>query len=75
MLNGLFTQQIPQIGIMKAIGARSVRIGRLYLTMTLLVALGATLLALPLAILLGRVAVGQFLGFLGIQPTSLAAPW
>jgi putative ABC transport system permease protein len=75
MLNGLFTQQIPQIGIMKAIGARSGRIGRLYLAMTLLVALGATLLALPLAILLGRVAVGQFLGFLGIKPASLAAPW
>jgi putative ABC transport system permease protein len=27
MLNNLFTQQIPQIGIMKAIGARSGRIG------------------------------------------------
>jgi putative ABC transport system permease protein len=75
MLNNLFTQQIPQIGIMKAIGARSVRIGRLYLAMTLLVALGATLLALPLAILLGRVAVGAFLGFLGIQAASKAAPW
>jgi putative ABC transport system permease protein len=75
MLDALFTQQIPQIGIMKAIGARSARIGRLYLAMTLLVALGATLLALGPAILLGRVAVGQFLGFLGIQAGSLAAPW
>jgi putative ABC transport system permease protein len=74
MLNGLFTQQIPQIGIMKAIGARSMRIGRLYLAMTLLVAAAATLLALAPAILLGRVAVGTFLGFLGIQPASLAAP-
>jgi putative ABC transport system permease protein len=75
MLNNLFTQQIPQIGIMKAIGARSARIGRLYLAMTLLVAAAATLLALAPAVLLGRVAVGQFLGFLGIQPGSLAAPW
>jgi putative ABC transport system permease protein len=75
MLNNLFTQQIPQIGIMKAIGARSVRIGRLYLAMTLLVAAAATLLALVPAILLGRVAVGNFLGFLGIQAASLAAPW
>ncbi|MGI8708779.1 MAG: FtsX-like permease family protein [Actinomycetota bacterium] len=74
MLNNLFTQQIPQIGIMKAIGARSARIGRLYLVMTLLVAVGATLLALGPAILLGRVAVGNFLGFLGIEPTSLAPP-
>jgi putative ABC transport system permease protein len=75
MLNNLFTQQIPQIGIMKAIGARSGRIGRLYLAMTLLVALAATLLALVPAILLGRLAVGNFLGFLGIEPVSLAAPW
>jgi len=74
MLNNLFTQQIPQIGIMKAIGARSGHIGRLYLAMTLLVAAAATLLALAPAILLGRVAVGNFLGFLGIEPVSLAAP-
>jgi len=75
MLNNLFSQQIPQIGIMKAIGAGSFRIGRLYLAMTLLVAVAATLLALAPAILLGRVAVGRFLGFLGIEPASLAAPW
>lgn len=75
MLNGLFTQQIPQIGIMKAIGARSGRIGRLYLAMTVLVALAATLLALVPAVLLGRLAAGTFLGFLGIEPASLAAPW
>jgi putative ABC transport system permease protein len=75
MLNNLFTQQIPQIGIMKAIGARSARIGHLYLAMTLLVAVAATLLALAPAILLGRVAAENILGFLGIQPASLAAPW
>jgi putative ABC transport system permease protein len=74
MLNGLFTQQIPQIGIMKAIGVEAGRIGRLYLAMTLLVAATATLLAVGPAILLGRVAVGQFTGFLGIQAAALAAP-
>jgi putative ABC transport system permease protein len=75
MLNNLFTQQIPQIGIMKAIGARSGRIGRLYLAMTLLVAAAATLLALGPAILIGRSGVAAILGFLGIQADSLAAPW
>jgi putative ABC transport system permease protein len=74
LLNNLFTDQIPQIGIMKAIGARSMRVGRLYLAMTLAVAVAATLIALPTAVLLGRVAVNQFLGFLGIQQASLAAP-
>ena len=75
MLNGLFTRQIPQIGIMKAIGARSARIGGLYLTMTLLVAAAATLLAMAPAVLLGRAGLTAFLGFLGIQAASLAAPW
>ncbi|HYN95045.1 MAG TPA: ABC transporter permease [Pilimelia sp.] len=75
MLNGLFTRQIPQIGIMKAIGARSGHIGRLYAAMTLLVAAVATLLALGPAILLGRAAVAAFTGFLGIRPDSVAAPW
>jgi putative ABC transport system permease protein len=75
MLNNLFTQQIPQIGIMKAIGARSMRIGRLYLAMTLIVAAAATLLALAPAILIGRALAGQAFGFLGIQATSLASPW
>ena len=75
MLNTLFTQQIPQIGIMKAIGARSGRIARLYLTMVLLVAAAATLAAVAPAVLLGRLAVANFLGFLGIEPVSVAAPW
>jgi putative ABC transport system permease protein len=76
MLNGLFTQQIPQIGIMKAIGARSGRIGRLYLAMTLLVAGAATLIALTPAILIGRALAPNVLGFLGIQAASVApARW
>ena len=75
MLHNLFAQQIPQIGIMKAIGARSGVVGRLYLAMTLLVAAVATLLALAPAILIGRVLVDQVFGFLGIEAVSRAAPW
>jgi putative ABC transport system permease protein len=75
MLNGLFTQQIPQIGIMKAIGARSSRLGLLYLTMTVAVAGAATLLALGPGIMLGRAFAPRVLRFLGIQPASVAAAW
>jgi putative ABC transport system permease protein len=75
MLNGLFIQQIPQIGIMKAIGARSGRIARVYLAMTLLVAAAATLLALGPALLIGRAGLERFLGFLGIEAATLGAPW
>ncbi|HSK95928.1 MAG TPA: FtsX-like permease family protein, partial [Euzebyales bacterium] len=74
MLNTLFTQQVPQIGIMKAIGARSGRVGRHYLAMTLVVAAAATVVALGPTILLGRLAVATFVGFLGIEPASLVAP-
>jgi putative ABC transport system permease protein len=75
MLNGLFTQQIPQIGIMKAIGARSGRIRRLYLAMTLTVAGAATLLALAPGVLIGRAFASIILDFLGIEGASLGPPW
>ncbi|MGP3955709.1 FtsX-like permease family protein [Nonomuraea sp. 3N208] len=75
MLNNLFTQQIPQIGIMKAIGASSGRVVRLYLAMILLVATAATALALVPATLIGRSLLGILLEILGIQPADLAAPW
>jgi putative ABC transport system permease protein len=75
MLGGLFRQQIPQIGMMKAIGARSGRIGRLYLAMTLVVAGAATLLALAPGILIGRAFSSFVLDSLSIEPISLAAPW
>jgi putative ABC transport system permease protein len=75
MLNGLFTQQIPQIGIMKAIGARSGDIGLLYLAMTFVVAAAATLLALAPAVLIGRALLGNVFTFLGVEASSLDAPW
>jgi putative ABC transport system permease protein len=75
MLNGLFTRQIPQIGILKAIGARSGRIGRQCLMMTLLVAATATALSAGPVIWLGRVGIEALLGFLGIEAGSLASPW
>lgn len=75
MLNNLFTQQIPQIGIMKAVGAGSGRIGRFYLAMTLLIAAAATLLAVGPATWIGQGMLGWLLAMLGIEPVSLVAPW
>ncbi|HET9517592.1 MAG TPA: ABC transporter permease, partial [Actinoplanes sp.] len=75
MLNGLFTRQIPQIGILKAIGARSRRIGQQYLTMTLLVAATATVLSIGPVIWLGRAGIEALTGFLGIEPDNLVSPW
>jgi putative ABC transport system permease protein len=76
MLNGLFAQQIPQIGIMKAIGARSSAILRLYLLMTLLMAVTATALAFLPGLLISRTwAPTILMGLLGVNATSLAPGW
>jgi putative ABC transport system permease protein len=75
MLSGLFAQQIPQIGIMKAIGAGTGRMMRLYLTMTLTIAGTATLLALAPAVLISRAFAPMVFGFLGIEANSLAPAW
>ncbi|MBA3257072.1 MAG: FtsX-like permease family protein [Pyrinomonadaceae bacterium] len=75
MLSGLFAQQIPQIGIMKAIGARSSRILQLYLLMTLVIAVTATALAIVPGILISRALAPAMLTLLGVDAASLAAPW
>ncbi len=74
MLNGLFTQQIPQIGIMKAIGAQSSRMLQLYLLMTLVIAVTATALAIIPGIFISRVFAPIILTLLGIDAKSLTAP-
>jgi putative ABC transport system permease protein len=75
MLNGLVAQQIPQSGIMKAIGARSSRILQLYLLMTLVIAVIATTLAIVPGILISRAFTPAILSVFGIDAASLAAPW
>ncbi|MBA3757509.1 FtsX-like permease family protein [Candidatus Saccharibacteria bacterium] len=75
MFNGLLTQHIPQIGIMKAIGARSNRILQFYLIMILLVSAIATTLAFVPGIVLGRALADLLLkGALNIDVTSLSVP-
>lgn len=76
MFNGLLTQQIPQIGMMKAVGARSSRILQLYLIMVLLVSATATVLAFIPGIRLGRVLAQTLLsGALNIDAGNLSIPW
>ena len=76
MFNGLLTQQIPQIGMMKAIGARSSRILQLYLIMVLLVSVLATVLAFVPGMILGRTLAQMVLSSaLNIDVTSLSIPW
>ena len=76
MFNGLLTQQIPQIGMMKAIGARSSRILQLYVIMVLLVSVFATALAFIPGMILGRtLAQAMLSSALNIDVASLSVPW
>jgi putative ABC transport system permease protein len=75
MFNGLLTQQIPQIGILKAIGARSNRILQLYSIMVLLIAAVATALAIIPGIMLGRALAQLVGGALNMDVTNFSVPW
>ena len=76
MFNSLLTQQIPQVGMMKAIGARASRILQLYLIMMLLVSAPATGLALVPGMLLGRtLAQAMLSSALNIDVASLSISW
>ncbi len=76
MFNGLLTQQIPQIGIMKAIGARSSGILQLYVIMVLLVSALATVLAFIPGLVLGRtLAQAMLSSAVNIDVASLSVPW
>jgi putative ABC transport system permease protein len=76
MFHGLLIQQIPQIGVMKAIGARSSRILQLYTIMVLLVSVLATALAFVPGMILGRtLAQAMLSSALNVDVTSLSIPW
>ena len=76
MFNGLLTQQIPQIGMMKAIGSRFSRILQFYMMMVLLVSIPATALALIPGMVLGRtMAQAMLSSALNVDVVSLNVPW
>jgi putative ABC transport system permease protein len=66
MIGGLLAQQIRQIGIMKAIGARSSQITSLYLVLIVLIGIAAIAIGVPPGIAVARAfarMVGQLLNF------------
>ena len=74
--NGMLTQQMPQIGMMKAIGARSSRILQLYMIQVLLLSALATVLAFVPGLILGRsLAQAMLSSALNVDVTSLSVPW
>jgi putative ABC transport system permease protein len=54
IVSGMLAQQVRQIGIMKAIGARSIQITSLYLVLIVIQGLAAVVIGTPLGVLAGR---------------------
>src|SRR5512135_2239609 len=74
MIGSLLAQQIRQIGIMKAIGARSSQITSLYLILIALLGFAASLIGVPLGILAGQGFAGVVAQLLNLKIYSAATP-
>jgi putative ABC transport system permease protein len=74
-MSALITQQVPQIGVMKLIGARRSQIMALYLATVLIYGLLAVLIALPLAAVTARLLMNQVVEpLLNVRVLSYAIP-
>lgn len=75
-ISALITQQIPQIGVMKLIGARRWQIVSLYIATVLVYGLIAIALGIPLAILTSRLLMQTLVqGLLNVKPDSYSVPF
>ena len=74
MINGLLAQQIRQIGIMKAIGARTSQITSLYLVLIVVLGIAASLIGVPLGIAAGRGFTGVVAQLLNLEIYNDAVP-
>lgn len=73
-ISALLTQQVRQIGVMKAIGARTSDVIVMYLVSVLLLGVLALLLAMPLAYLVAAGLTILISGLMNTDVTSLAMP-
>lgn len=74
VIHGLLAQQIRQIAIMKAIGAGSGALARLYLSLVALLGAAALALGLPLGLWAGRHFIGTTAALLNLRLESAAPP-
>jgi len=75
-ITALITRQIPQIGVMKLVGARRGQIMSLYIATVLVYGLLAIALGIPASILTARLIMTELVEWLlNVQPESYAVPW
>ncbi len=74
MIHGLLAEQLRQVGIMKAIGARTAQIAALYLGQVLLLATAALAIGLPAGMYAGRRFAAYMAGMFNIHVTNTTFP-
>ena len=75
IIDGLMTQQLRQIGIMKTLGASAAQIAGLYLTFLLILSVLATSLGVPAGLAAGRALAKLILANLNFDAHNLALPY
>lgn len=75
IVSALLSQQTVQIGVMKAVGARTGQVIRMYLGMALLFGVLALIIALPLSFLGARGLAGLIGDLNNYKITDYSAPW
>ncbi len=74
MITGLLAQQVRQIGVMKAIGAKTGQVMAIYLGGVFVLGVIATAIALPASVLAGQTVAGFIAGMLNFDIFSNAIP-
>jgi putative ABC transport system permease protein len=74
-VEAMMARQVREIGVMKAVGARTGQIARLYLAMMLVLGVGALVLAVPSSLWAARALAGMAAYNLNIKIASAAVPW
>jgi putative ABC transport system permease protein len=75
MVSSMMAQQIRQIGVMKAIGASTSQISRLYLLMIVLISTIAIAISWPFSVVVGRRLAQEVSAMLNFTLYSEAIPW
>ena len=75
VVSGLLAQQVRQLAIMKAIGARTAQLRAMYLVLVCGLGLAAVAIALPAGTIAGRSLVMAVAALLNLRLESVALPW
>lgn len=75
VIGGLLAQQVRQIAIMKAVGARTRQVAAMYMAMTAVLGLAALAIGLPLGVAGGRALIAAVAELLNLRLASTALPW